>query len=132
MQSATGPSATGNDSVVWTIPTNLQIVKLDREFRYLESKTISAEPGYTDAYVTGFRSDGKYYCLTYNHLKLGTEFSSVIQILNRDWTAALTDKYKTEVSGGLRPSLEVSADRVLAGNDDEKPPKAYVYVFDKQ
>lgn len=132
VQTAVGPSSIGNDNVIWSIPANLLIVKLDSNFGFVESRTVSAETGYTEGYVTGLRSDSKYFYVTYNHVKLGTEFSSVIKIFDKNWIAVLTEKYKSVVSGGLRPSIEISTNQVIAGNDEEGAAKATIYVFNKQ
>ena len=132
VQTATGPSSINNDDVVWSIPADLLIVKLDANFDFVGSKTVSAEPGYTEGYVTGLKPDSKYFYVTYNHVKLGTEFSSVIKIFDKNWNAVLTNKYKSAISGGLRPSIEVTTNQVLAGNDDQGLTKAYVFIFNKQ
>ncbi|MBI5236527.1 MAG: hypothetical protein HY886_09820 [Deltaproteobacteria bacterium] len=132
VQTAVGPSSIGNDNIIWSIPANLLIVKLDSNFGFVESRTVSAETGYTEGYVTGLRSDGKYFYVTYNHVKLGTEFSSVIKIFDKNWNAVVTEKYKSVASGGLRPSIEISTNQVIAGNDEEGAAKAVIYVFNKQ
>jgi hypothetical protein len=132
VQTAVGPSSINNDNIVWSIPANLLIVKLDANFAFVESKTVSAEPGYTEGYVTGLQSDSKYFYVTYNHVKLGTEFSSVIHIFDKSWNTVVINKYKSALSGGLRPSIEVTTNQVLAGNDDQGLTKAYVFVFNKQ
>jgi len=132
VQTAVGPSSINTDDVIWPIPANLLIVKLDSNFGFVESKTVSAETGYTEGYVTGLRSDSKYFYVTYNHVKLGTEFSSVIKIFDKNWIAILTEKYKSATSGGLRPSIEISTNQIIAGNDEEGAAKATIYVFNKQ
>jgi len=38
-----GPSSINNDDIIWTIPANLLMVKLDSNFAFVESRTVSAE-----------------------------------------------------------------------------------------
>jgi len=132
VQTAVGPSSINNDDIVWSIPANILMVKLDSNFGVVDCKTVSTEAGYTDGYVTGLRTDSKYFYLTYNHVKLGTEFSSVIKIFDKSWNEVLTNKYSSVISGALRPSIEVSTKQVFAGNIDEATSKAIIYIFDKQ
>lgn len=132
VQTAVGPSSINNDAIIWSIPANVLLVKLDANFVFVESGTVSAESGYADGYVTGLKADSRYFYLTYNHVKLGMEFSSVIKILDKSLNPVVEDKYRTVVSSALRPSIEVTTDQVFAGNDDETGSKAVIYIFDKQ
>ncbi|MBI5849043.1 MAG: Ig-like domain-containing protein [Nitrospirae bacterium] len=132
VQTAVGPSSINNDNVVWTIPASLLMVRMDPNFSVKDSRIVSAEAGYTEGYVTGFKSDSKYFYLTYNHVKIGTEFSSVIKIFDKTWNEILTKKYASVAAGALRPSLEVSTNQVFAGNIDEAALKAMIYIFEKK
>jgi hypothetical protein len=75
-------SSISDDNSIWSIPANLLIVKLDSSFGFVESRTVSAETGNTEGYVTGLRSDSKYFYVTYNHVKLGTE-KATIYVFNK-------------------------------------------------
>jgi hypothetical protein len=132
VQTAVGPSTINNDTIIWSIPANVLLVKLDANFAFVESRTVSAESGYADGYVTGLKADSKYFYLTYNHVKLGTEFPSVIKIVDKNMNTVVEDKYRSVLSSALRPSIEVSADQVFAGNADETASKAVIDIFDKQ
>jgi len=132
------PTTTGGGNIVeaveWTAPSDIIIVKLDRNWNVKESKIIAQEEGYTEGYVTGLKSDGEYFYVTYNQVILGKEFSSVIKIYDKNWNVVLTKEYLTasDVKTGLRPSIEVTASRVYAGNSEYGTESADIYIFKKK
>jgi hypothetical protein len=132
------PTTTGGGNIVetveWTAPSDIIIVKLDRNWNVKESKIIAQDEGYTEGYVTGLKSDGEYFYITYNQVILGKEFSSVIKIYDKNWKAVLTARYKTatDVKSGLRPSIEVTTSRVYAGNSEYGTESADIYIFEKK
>ncbi len=119
------------ETVEWTAPSDILMVRLDKDWRVKEAKIIASEPGYTEAYVTGLKSDANYLYVTYNQVILGKEFSSIIKIYDKNWNVVLTNKYKTGTKA-LRPSLEITTDRVYAGNDEEGAQKAEIHIFEKK
>lgn len=136
MQMTTG-SGEIIETVEWTAPSDVLMVRLDKNWNVKESKIIAQEEGYTEAYVTGLESDNKYFYVTYNQVILGKEFSSVIKVYDKNWNSVLTEKYKSGVN--LRPSIEVTADRIYAGNNwaESREPgkeatKAEIYIFEKR
>lgn len=132
MQTTTG---TGNiiETVEWSAPSDILVVKLDKNFKAVETKIIASESGYTEAYVTGLKTDDQYFYITYNQVVLGKEFSSIIKIFDKSWNVVLTEKYKTAAVGkALRPSIDVVADKIYAGNDEQGTNKADIYIFEKQ
>lgn len=114
----------------WLYPADVVVVTLDRAWRVTGSKVIASEPGYTEAYVTGLEAAGSGFLVTYNQVKL-PRFSSAIKGFDGGWNQLFANAYKTvSGQGGLRPSLEVSGRRVYAGNDQEKSPRADIYLFE--
>lgn len=137
MQTITGASTMPtNLALIWATPADVIVLKLDKDFKVVEKKTIASDPGYTDAYVTGLKSDGKYFYVTYNKVSvsLGKGFSSVIGVFDKGWNPVFSDAYKSAqggAGGGLRPSIEATSDRIYAGNDAEGVIVGDVYVFEK-
>lgn len=46
------------------VPSDLIMVKFDQNWKIVESKVISADPHYTETYVTGFKIDGNHFYIT--------------------------------------------------------------------
>ncbi len=119
------------ETVEWTAPSDVMLVRLDRNWKVQDSKVIAAEPGYTEGYVSGLKTDGSRFYMTYNRVILGQKFTSVIAVYDQDWNRVLLDGYKNALKG-LRPSLEVTADRIYAGNNlDQGTSAAQIYAFAK-
>ncbi|MFQ5892055.1 MAG: hypothetical protein ACE5HW_04605, partial [Candidatus Methanofastidiosia archaeon] len=115
-------------------PSDIVLVKLNDNWQVVESRIISADPEYNETYVTGFKTDGTYYYLTYNEIKMGVEFRSPLKIYDNDFNLVKTEIVKTmSMKGkrgyGLRPSLEVIDDRIFLGNNEER--KAEIYIYEK-
>ncbi|MFQ6087666.1 MAG: glycosyl hydrolase 53 family protein [Candidatus Methanofastidiosia archaeon] len=115
-------------------PSDIVLVKLNDNWQIVESKIISANPEYNETYVTGFKTDGIYYYLTYNEIKMGVEFRSPLKIYDNDFNLLKTEIVKSmSMRGkggyGLRPSLEVTDDRIFLGNNEER--NAEIYIFEK-
>lgn len=135
------PTTTGDgniiDTVEWTAPSDILMVKLNEQWDVVETKIIAQEAGYTEGYVTGLQSDRLYYYVTYCQVILGEEFSSTIKIFDKRWNALITKKYAslqgmTGKDGGLRPSIEVTQNGVYAGNNAGTSTTAHIYMFAKQ
>ncbi|MFZ2603204.1 MAG: hypothetical protein WAX79_04290 [Candidatus Omnitrophota bacterium] len=89
-----------------------------------------------ETYITGFDTDGRYFYLTYNQLLFGKEMSSPLKIYDKDFNLIFSKKIKsiTPRKGlELRPSLEVSQDKIFLGNDggDRRSAKVYIYEVKK-
>jgi hypothetical protein len=105
-------------------PSDILIVKLDTDWKIKESKIIStdnADPNDTETYVTGFQADENNFYLTYNQVnipKIDTEFRSPLKIYDKEFNLLLEEivKVKSENEAGLRPSLEVTEDRIFIGH----------------
>lgn len=118
------------------IPSDIVLVKLDENWKIAGSKVISCEPDDVETYITGFDTDGRYFYLTYNQLLFGREMSSPLKIYDKDFNLIFSKKIKsiTPRKGlGLRPSLEVSQDKIFLGNDggDRRSAKVYIYEVKK-
>jgi len=122
------------ETVEWTAPSDILMIKLDRMWNVKESKIVAKQEGYTEGYVTGLKSDDKYFYVTYNQVILGKEFSSVIKVYDKNWKVVLEEKYKTAINirSGLRPSIEVNTSRVYAGNSEYGTESADIFVFEKK
>lgn len=137
MPTTVGTSDNLVENVEWTVPMDIEMVKLDRNWNVVESKIVANEAGYSEGYVTGFESDDKYFYITYSQVILGVETSSTIKIFDKNWNVISTEKYMT--GDNLRPSIEVTSDRIYAGNNlaesriaGQGETKAEVYIFEKE
>ena len=119
---------------MWTFPSDVLVVELDESWNVISRTLIADEPAYTETYVTGLKSDGRYFYVTYCQVILDQELSSVIAVYDRQWNRLGFTAYLT-LSGadgkkGLRPSLEVAGARVYAGNADAGTLRASIYLFE--
>lgn len=123
------------ETVEWTVPMDILLVKLDKNWNVVSSKIIASEGEYSEGYVTGLKSDEKHFYLTYGQVILSQGMYSVLKVFDKDWNAVLTEKYKA--GHNLRPSLEISPGRIYAGNNiaegrgvGQGTTKAEIYVFE--
>ncbi|MHB0969782.1 MAG: hypothetical protein ACYC7A_15125 [Thermoanaerobaculia bacterium] len=81
------PTTTGDgniiDTVEWTAPSDILMVKLNEQWDVVETKIIAQEDGYTEGDVTGLQSDRVYCYVTYCQVILGEEFSSTIKVFDK-------------------------------------------------
>ncbi len=118
-------------------PSDIVLVKFDKNWKILWSKTISAEPDDTETYVTGFKMDKNRLYITYNQRKFG--ISSPLKIYDHKFhqlrkvkVASLGRRKKRlrpSFGEGLRPSLDVFGNRIFLGNNEGE--NAVVYIYDK-
>jgi len=127
------PTTTGGGNIVetveWTAPSDIMMVKLNKDWKIEDSKIIARAEGYISGYVTGFESDNKYFYVTYNRLKYGKGFSSIIDVFDKNWNLLVSNKYRTSPRG-LRPSIDIRDGKLYAGNNQAGSGKAEVYIFE--
>jgi hypothetical protein len=128
----TTTTGTGNivETVEWTAPSDIMLIKLDKDWKVRETKVVANEDGYTEGYVTGLVRDGKYFYMTYNRVILGQEFSSMIRIFDKDWNLVKQEKVETG-AGDLRPSIFVTDDKLYTGNANKQSLTAEILVYYK-
>jgi len=85
-------------------------------------QTISAEPNDRENYISGFRTDGSYFYVTYKQatgIPPSGEQIVWIKIFDQDFNLILEEKVRSTVwgpgGGEMRPSLEVMGNRILSG-----------------
>jgi hypothetical protein len=85
-------------------------------------RAISVEPNDRENYISGFKTDGSYFYITYKQA-VGSppsgEQIAWIKIFDRDFNPVHKEKVKSVVwgpgGGAIRPSLEVLGNRIFSG-----------------
>lgn len=103
-------------------------------------RTISAEAGDRENYITGLRTDGTYFFMTYKQAVSAPpagEQRAVIKIFDSGFTLLHKEIVRSvawgESGGEIRPSLEVAGKRIYSGQDTSRnlgTGNAEVYVYD--
>ncbi len=104
-------------------------------------RVISAEPDDRENYITGLRTDGTYFYMTYKQatgLPPTGEQRAVIKIFDMDLNLLLKEIVTSVAWGGaggeIRPSLEVRGNRVFSGQSGAQQVgtgDASVYLYEK-
>ena len=104
------------------------------------AQPLSAEPSDRENYVSGFDSDGNAFYIAYKQ-SVGSppagEQRAWIKVYDKDFNIIQTEMVKTTIwgpsGGGIRPSLEVSGNRVFSGQSSREgigQGNAEVYVYE--
>jgi hypothetical protein len=109
-------------------PSDIVVVKLDKNWNVKESKNISidnADPDDAETYATGFQADNNNFYLTYlqiNIPKINTEFTAPLKVYDRNFNLILNEKIRVKKpdESGCRPSLEVIGERIFVGHSAGK------------
>jgi hypothetical protein len=100
--------------------------------------TISNEPGDRENYITGLRTDGSFFSMTYKQA-VGSpptgEQRAVIKVFDRDFNLLHKEIVKSIAWGGgeIRPSLDIYKTKVYSGQDNSPgigSGNGQVYVYE--
>lgn len=125
--------------------SDIILVKMGQEWTFnaqTDVKTISAEPNDRENYVTGLKTDGSYFFITYKQA-IGSppsgEQIAWIKIYDKDFKLVLKEKVKGVTwgpgGGEIRPSLELIGNRIFSGQSSGQgigTGNAEVYVYERK
>ena len=104
-------------------------------------RTLSAEPDDRENYITGLRTDGAYFYLTYKQavgMPPTGEQRAVLKIFDQDFNLIRKEIVKSVIWGSgaeIRPSLEIYGNRLYSGQDNSQDlgtGNSDVYVYEMQ
>ncbi len=120
------------------------LVKMGRDWKFdpqTDVRTISAEPNDRENYITGLRTDGTYFYLTYKQavgIPPTGEQRAVVRIFDNSFTPLLTRTVQSSPwgpgGGEIRPSIETSGSRIFSGESSGEgigTGNAKVYVYER-
>jgi len=120
------------------------LVKMGQDWTFnpqTDVRTISAESDDRENYITGLRADGDHFYMTYKQA-VGSpptgEQRAVIKIFDNSFNLLLKETVKSTiwgpVGGEIRPSLEISGNRIFSGQSSGQgigAGNAEIYVYEK-
>jgi hypothetical protein len=123
--------------------SDIVLVKLKPDWTVSSVSTISAEPGDRENYISGLKTSGEDFYMSYRKL-LGSpphgEQRAQIKVFDMDFNLLHSETVKTAVwgpgGGEIRPSLEISGGRIFSGQSSGKGigkgnAEVYIYKLDK-
>ncbi len=135
-------SKEGSYSVDMATPSDLLLVKFDKDWKIVEYKNLSQNHDDIETFVLGFKIYNGIFLVTY---KKGMPFAGVLNIYDQNFNLALSNTVKE--GGEARSALEITDNRIYVGfsggqgppppgaknkfqgKQSSESPKAEIYIF---
>ncbi len=126
---------------------DIVLVKMNPDWTFdplTDVRTISAESNDRENYITGLRTDGTYFYMTYKQAvgipgTTSGQQKAIIKIFDGNFNLLLKQEVKSVQWGGtnggeIRPSLEILGNRIYSGQDASQgvgTGNAEIYIYEK-